>query len=232
MAELLKLNVQERTKLGKGPNRRLRASGMVPGILYDGKGTNTPVKVELVPLQKAWSTVSNTQVFDLVVEKDGKSETLPALIWRLTHEPIKGFPEHVDFYGVDLDKDVRVTVPFELVGEAVGVKNGGILEQPRDGIDVICKPMAIPESIVIDISELDIMDAIHIEDVEFPEGVIPQFDENFSVASVIEAGPDIEEELEAAAAEAAEAEGLEGEEGEAEGEAEGEESEEGEDASE
>jgi large subunit ribosomal protein L25 len=184
MAELLKLNVQERTELGKGPNRRLRATGMVPGIYYDATGVNIPVKVEMVPLQKAYAAVGNAQVFELVLDRGGKTETMPALLWRVRNEPVKGVPEHVDFFGVDLTKEIKVAVHFELTGSSKGVKLGGVLEQYRDSIEVICKPMDIPESIVIDITEMDIMDSVHIEDVAFPEGVTPVFDENYAVLSV------------------------------------------------
>jgi large subunit ribosomal protein L25 len=196
MAELLKLNVQERTELGKGPNRRLRAAGLVPGIYYDAKGANIPVKVEMVPLQKAYAAVGNAQVFELVLERGGKSETMPALLWRVRNEPVKGVPEHVDFFGVDLTKELKVAVHFEITGSSKGVKLGGVLEQYRDSIEVVCKPMDIPESIVIDITEMDIMDSVHIEDVAFPEGVTPIFDENYAVLSVTAIQEDAGEEEE------------------------------------
>jgi len=195
MAELLKLNVQERTELGKGPNRRLRTTGMVPGIYYDAKGANIPVKVAMVPLQKAYSALGSAQVFDLVLEKEGKTETIPALLWRVRNEPVKGVPEHVDFFGVDLSKEIKVSVHFEIIGDSKGVKLGGVVELYRDSIEVICKPLEIPSSIVIDITEFDIMDSIHIEDVQFPEGVTPVFDENYAVVAV-QAAREEEEEIE------------------------------------
>lgn len=197
MAELLKLNVQERTELGKGPNRRLRATGMVPGIYYDAKGANIAVKAEMIPLQKAYHQLGNAQVFDLVLEKDGKTETMPALLWRVRNEPISGAPEHVDFFGVDLDKDIKIAVHFELTGTSPGVKLGGVLEQYRDVVDVICKPMSIPESITIDISEMEILDSIRIEDVTFPEGVTPVFDENYAVVTIAAKREEEEEDEEA-----------------------------------
>ncbi len=195
MAELLKLNVQERTELGKGPNRRLRATGMVPGIYYDAAGANIAVKAEMVPLQKIYAQLGSTQVFELVLEKDGKTQTHPALLWRVRNEPVKGTPEHVDYFGVDLNKEIKVAVHFELTGTSKGVKLGAVLEQYRDVVDVICKPMDIPESIVIDITELDLMDSVRIEDVVFPEGVTPLFDENYAVLSVVTAR-EVEEEVE------------------------------------
>lgn len=183
MAELLKLNVEGRTKLGKGHNRRLRVEGLVPGIYYDAKGTNIPVKIKMIPLQKAYSKLGRSQVFDLVIEKGGKTETMPALLWRVRNEPVTGLPEHVDFFGVDLTKEIKIAVRFEIIGEAAGVKLGGTVELYRETIEVVCKPMDIPESIIIDITELDILDSIHIEEIKFPENVTPLFDENYAVVA-------------------------------------------------
>lgn len=192
MAELLKLNVQERTKTGKGHNRRLRLKEMVPGIYYDQKGTNIPVQVKLIPLQKAYAKLGKAQVFELVLEREGKTETMPALLWRVRNEPVSGMPEHVDFFGIDLTKDIKVAVHYELKGSSKGVKLGGRLDLFRDTIEVICKPMNIPESIVIDITDLDVLDSIHIDDIAFPEGVTPVYDENYAVLTI--AGKQADEE--------------------------------------
>lgn len=184
MADLLKLNVEERTKTGKGHNRRLRVAGMVPGIYYDAKGTNIPVKVELNPLLKTYRKVGSAQVFELVLEKDGKSETMPALLWRVRNEPVSGLPEHVDFFGVDVTQELKIAVHYEIVGKSKGVKLGGNMELYRETVEVVCKPMDIPESIVLDITEMDILDSIHIEDIVFPAGVTPVFDENYAVLAI------------------------------------------------
>jgi len=184
MAELLKLNVLERTEMGKGPNRRLRATGMVPGIYYDAKGNNIPVKVQMIPLQKAYSALGNAQVFDLVLEKGGKTETHPSLLWRVRNEPVSGMPEHVDFFGVDLEKPIKVSVHFVVTGTSPGVKLGGKLEQFREVVDVICKPLDIPEHITLDISNMNLMDSVRIQDVVFPEGVTPIFEENYAILHI------------------------------------------------
>ena len=217
---LFTIDVEERWRSGKGMIRRLRAQGVVPGIYYDGKGTNIMIRVPEVTLTKVYREVGDTKVFELnITRTDGKVETYPSLIWRVKYDPVKPKVEHVDVYGVDLDKELRISIPIELSGRSKGEEEGGMVELYRDTLEVYCKPMDIPESIVIDVTELDVNDTVNIEDVNIPEGVKVYFDENFAILGVIS-----KEALEAAA-EAAEAameaeeeaeEGEEGEEGEAE----------------
>lgn len=194
--ELLKLSVAERKQTGKGPNRRLRATGMVPGVFYNQEGVNIPVKVERTPLQKAWAAVGSTQVIDLEIDRDGKTENIKALIWRLKYDPVKPLPIHVDFFGVDVDKVLKVSVPFVLKGSSIGVKMGGVLEQYRDMCEIHAKPLDIPTEIVIDIEKLDIGDKIHVQDLDLPDGVEAIHDDNYSILTCIEPGavPEYEEE--------------------------------------
>lgn len=200
------LNVETRTAHGTGPNRRLRASGLVPGVYYDGKGENVAVQVPALPLSKAYEALGTTQVFDLVIKGGDAPMTKPAIIWKLQHHPFKRQIVHVDFYGVDLTKELHVSVPVQITGECRAVKDeGGMLSVFREHLDVVCLPLAIPEHIVIDVSELKLGTNITIEDLTFPEGVRPVYDEAFAVVGV--SIPASAEEIEAAeAAEAAEAE--------------------------
>lgn len=192
MAEQLTLAVQKRTELGKGPNRRLRRSGVTPGVFYNGDGDNVPVQVKELALLKAYQNVGTTQVFQLDIEGEGAK---PALVWKMVHHPFKNQLEHVDFFGVDLKKEIKVVVPLEFTGTPVGVKvGGGIMETYRDSLEVICLPMAIPESIVIEVSDLDINDNIQIEDVALPDGVKALFEENFAVVGVTVKGASADEE--------------------------------------
>lgn len=185
------LEVQERTATGKGPNRRLRTQNIIPGVYYDQKGANILFQVDYLPLSKLYSKIGSTQVFNLSI---AGGEPLPSLIWRFKHDPVRPMPQHVDFFGVDLDKTLKVFVPFSFTGESAGVKLGGMLEVYREGIEVTCKPLDIPETIEIDITELDLNDAVHIEDIELPAGVTTEFDENFTLVAVHVQGTDDEEE--------------------------------------
>lgn len=198
--DILKLSVAERTATGKGPNRRLRMQSIVPGVYYDQHGANILVQVPELRLRKVYEKVGGSQVFHLEIERNGKSETLPALIWRLKHDPVRPILTHVDFFGVDLDKDIKVNVHVTTSGTAKGTKLGGKLEIFRDHIEVICKPLDIPELIRLDITELDVNSNIFVEDIQLPEGVKAVYEENFAVLGIVPVD-DEEDEGEAAAAE-------------------------------
>ncbi|WP_018125079.1 50S ribosomal protein L25 [Desulfovibrio oxyclinae] len=214
MSDRITVKVFERKETGKGPNRRLRSSGFVPGVFYNQKGVNIPVKVPYAPLQKAYAKLRNTQLLDLELERDGKVEKITSLIWRMKYDPVKPLPIHVDFFGVDMEKPLKVTVPFKLEGTAKGVKAGGRLEQYREQCEIIALPSDIPVSIPIDITKLGINARVHIEDVPMPEGVSPQFDDNFAILTILAKGAasGVEDELEELDAEQEESEEEAGEE--------------------
>lgn len=210
-----KVEVLERSLKGKGYNRRLRGEGWVPGVFYDQKGTNFMVKIKHNALQKAYRKFKSTQVFELEVDRGGKTESLPCLIWRIKYEPITGAPEHVDFFGVDLDKELTVKVPMVTKGRAKGVVKGGHLMVYREVFDVCAKPADLPEYIEIDITPLGIGKSIHIQDVAMPAGVKSVYEDNYLVLSILAKGAlvdheaELEEEAEAAAAAEGETEGEE-----------------------
>lgn len=202
----LTLEIEQRSALGKGPNHRLREAGFVPGVFYNKK-ENMAVQVAEMPLKKAYAKVGTSQLFNLQI-KDG--ETKPSIIKSIVMHPTKNKIVHVDFYGVDLSKKLRVSIPVEIEGTAAGAKEGGILTLFRDAIEVECLPTDIPEKFVIDVSGLGINDTVHISEVAMPDKVEAVFEENFTICGVTPPAaeePTEEEELEGEAAEGEEAEG-------------------------
>ncbi|MHC1788646.1 50S ribosomal protein L25/general stress protein Ctc [Solidesulfovibrio sp.] len=185
MKETLSLAVKTRAGLGKGACRKLRADGLVPGVYYDAKGINIPVLVDHLPLQKLYSKTLSAHVFDLLIDSDAGQETKPSLVWKIVHHPTKPRIIHVDFYGVDLTKEIEVHVPIEVVGKSKGQVKGGTLEIYRETIEIICLPLAIPDKIVIDITNIDINENIQIADVALPEGVKAVYENNYAVLGVI-----------------------------------------------
>lgn len=138
MAELMKLSVTPRSEKGKCPCRRIRTKSLVPGIYYNQQGANIPVQVEILPLTKLHAKLGSSRVFNIEVEQDGKIETLPSLFKSVQYDPIKSTPIHVDFYGVDLDRDIKVDVRVVVEGKAKGIIMGGQLEVFRSSLEVIC----------------------------------------------------------------------------------------------
>lgn len=138
MAELMTLSVRSRAEKGKGPCRRLRTDDLVPGIYYNQQGQNIPVLVDMLPLTKLHRKVGSSRVFHLEIEQDGKPASMPSLIKNMQFDPIKSKPIHVDFYGVDLDRDIKVDVRVVVEGKAKGIVLGGQLEVFRDTLEVIC----------------------------------------------------------------------------------------------
>lgn len=138
MAELMKLSVTPRSEKGKCPCRRIRTKSLVPGVYYNQQGVNIPVQVEILPLTKLHAKLGSSRVFNIEVEQDGKIETLPSLFKSVQYDPIKSTPIHVDFYGVDLDRDIKVDVRVVVEGKAKGIIMGGQLEVFRNSLEVIC----------------------------------------------------------------------------------------------
>lgn len=210
MKETLSLAVKTRAGRGKGANRKLRAADMVPGVYYDATGVNIPVMVEHMPLKKLYSKTASTHVFHLLIESENGQESKPSLVWQLQHHPTKSKITHVDFYGVDLTKEISVHIPVEVTGKSIGVANkGGVLEVYRETIEVSCLPLAIPDKIVIDVTSLDLNQHIKIEDITLPDGVKVDTEDNFAVVGVVLPTVEEEETPEEAPAEEAAAEGEE-----------------------
>jgi large subunit ribosomal protein L25 len=222
MAEVT-LKAVKRDDTGKGSARRARAAGQVPAIVY-GLGTDpVAISVDRREFVTALKTDAGMNVL-LNIEVDGSTTT--ALTRELQTDPVIGTLLHADFVKIDLKQEVEVEVPVHLVGDSLGVKEGGVLEHPLFTLHVRCLPTDVPESIDADISGLNIGDALRVSELAEGRDFHILNNPDSVVASV--AAPISEEQLEAMVAEAGVGEGAEeapaeeaaeGEEAAAEGEA-------------
>lgn len=187
------LNVSKRKEKGKGPSGRLRAKDMIPGVFYTQTGQNIMVQAPALPLEKIYESVGNTTVFNLEIEDEGQKEVHPVIIWQVQRHPYKKEFLHIDYYGVDLEKDIKVDVPIEFVGTPKGVKLGGVLETYREMARLSSKPLDMPQKITVDVSGLNIGDTINIEDIKLPDNVKAVFDQNYAVVSVLAKGKESDE---------------------------------------
>ncbi len=216
------LDVEIRSDKGKGAARQLRAKGRIPGVCY-GKG-RAPVSVSLDPrslerLLASSATGINTLI-DLRVAGGGDYHGRVVLVKELQRDPVSARALHADFYAVDLEQAIQVAVPIHVTGTAPGVTNGGILDHALRELQIECLPRAIPEQILVDVSQLEIGMSLHVRDLVLPGGVKLMSDPDLSVVSVVVPAALEEETAAAAPAEGeAVAEGAEGAEAAKEGDA-------------
>ena len=163
MAEIV-VNAKSRDDRGKNAARRLRRQGLVPGIVYGGKGGNIAVAVDPKALQKVLrSEAGRNTILKLDIAGTGATN---AILKDLQVDPIKDSLLHADFYRIAMDVAIRVTVPINIRGEARGVKvDGGILELITREIEVECLPGDIPERIDVDVSDLGLNGALRVSDL-------------------------------------------------------------------
>lgn len=193
------LKVEKREGKGKGPVGRLRARDLVPGVYYTAGGDNILVQAAALPLEKMYEDVGHTEVFNLEIDSGNGTETHPVMIWQVQRHPYKKRLLHIDYYGVDLDKEVKVEVPLEFTGTAKGVKLGGQLETYRENVRLASKPLLMPHKITVDISNMNIGDTISVKDLKLPENVHAVFDQDYAIVSVMAKGKDEEEGAQAEA---------------------------------
>lgn len=197
--ERVKLVVKERTSLGSPESRRMRKQGLIPGVLY---GREQPVAIAIAErdLRAALTGAGGTHaVLDVVVD-GGSSHS--SILKEFQLDKIRGTITHVDLQEVRLDQPIQATVSVNLVGEAAGTKEGGILSQVTNEVNVEALPLEMPEHLDIDVSALGIGDSIRLAELQVPDGVTLLDDVDETVLATVTA-PMREEELEAATAELA-----------------------------
>jgi large subunit ribosomal protein L25 len=148
----------------KNHARRVRVQGLIPAVVYGAGQESMAVTVDPKVITKIlYSESGHNTIFDLAIEGTGPAKVM-IVDWQ--HEPIKGKLLHIDLKRIAMDKAMRVSVPVQLVGTPVGVKqSGGLLGQVLHEVEIECLPDDIPSHIDIDVSELDINGAIHISDL-------------------------------------------------------------------
>jgi large subunit ribosomal protein L25 len=184
------LTVETRAQIGKGANRKLRAAGRIPGVIYGKKRAAQSITLDPAALQKLLhgSGAGLNTLIDLSV--GGRTDTV--LVKELQRHPVYGAYWHVDFYQVDLTQKITVSVPLHFVGKARGVEFGGILDHPLRELEVECLPRAIPEFVEVDVSALEIGQSIHVSELRLPEGVEVKTDPTQPVASVVVPAAEVE----------------------------------------
>ena len=206
--ELIELKTNTRTTTGNGPARRLRKEGQIPAVLYGSKAETVLLSINSHSLDMILKEGGAGQVlFNLVIHEDGETRTSLAMIKELQIHPVSRNFLHVDFYEINMDQKIKVKVPVVTTGKSAGVELGGMLQIVRRELEVQCLPLSVPESIVIDITDLDIGDSVHVGDISLEGEIEILEDGHYTVVNILSPKMEEAEEREGEAeAEAAERE--------------------------
>jgi len=188
--------------------KHLRKQGQIPGVVYGNKTENTSIQCEEVSLMKAYVKAGESTLVDL----DIGGKKVPVLFHEIEFDPVSDRMIHVDFYAVDMNKEVEAEVQIHFEGESDAVKEGGILVTALDHVEVRCLPANLPHDFKVELSKLKAFgDSITVADLSIPQGVEILTEPDAVIAVVQEpraeevAAPTPTEEEAAAAAAAAEA---------------------------
>lgn len=193
MARQVKLTAERRSATGRSAVRKLKARGIVPAVIYGAKDKPEPLQVTKREISAMLSHASGENILvELEIGGDGEKTSRMALVQEVQHSPVGGDILHIDFHAVSMDETIEADIPIEPTGTANGVKNfGGLLEQNLRSLAIECLPRDLPDLISVDVSELNIGDAIHVRDLKLPAGVTTRINADLTVFSVLE--PTVEE---------------------------------------
>ena len=192
--EQINLKAQIRKTVGNGPARLLRREGRVPAVLYGSKIETILLSIDIKDFEHILKEASVGSVLLNLQIQNGKTSSRSAMIKELQTHPVSGQFLHVDFYEIDMQKKITAKIPVVAKGKSIGVEEGGLLQYARRELEVLCLPTAIPEAIEVDISDLDIGDSIHVEDISLAGDIEIPADTNFTVVTIL--APKVEEIVE------------------------------------
>jgi large subunit ribosomal protein L25 len=219
MANEFKLELDKRDGLGSKAVKSLRNEGKIPGVFYSADTDATPFIIDMRHLHDALQSQSHVYA----VSVGGKK--LHAILKEIQYHPVSDEIIHLDLFGVSLTDKITISVPIILSGESIGVNEGGIMSQSLMELEIQCLATEVPDAVHVDVTELEMNEARHVNDLEFADGIEVLTPEDMTVVSVtapkeeaLEPDIPVEEDLELEGEEGEEGEVAEGEETPAEGE--------------
>jgi large subunit ribosomal protein L25 len=186
-------------KFNKNAARRVRVSGKIPAVVYGAGKEAIAVTVDPKAITKILHSESgHNTIFDLDVTGNGTAKVM-IVDWQ--YEPIKSSLLHIDLKRIAMDKVMRVRVPIQLTGTAVGVKTGGgVLEHVLREVEIECLPADIPSHLDVDVTNLELFGALHVSDLPHSGSIKYLGDEDATVAHVTAIKEEVVETPDAAAA--------------------------------
>lgn len=210
--EFIDFNAITREKTRKGPARVLRREGMVPAILYGPGKESLKIAVNAKDFVQVMKKTASSQAFFTLTIGNGAAEKRIAMVKEIQQDPVSRAPIHIDFLEIAMDRKISAMVPVKTTGKSAGVEMGGMLQIIRRELEVWCLPSNIPDKVVIDVTNLGIGDAVHVEEIDLGEDVEIPHEVDYTVVTVIGKKKEAAEEEEALEEGEEEAEAAEGEE--------------------
>ena len=164
------LNISSRENTGSGVSRRLRAEGRIPASLY-GQGNARSISISAVDFRNLNREIGGgAAVIELT---DEKGETALSLVQDIQRDAVKNVINHIDFQEIERGHAFTTHIPVKLVGEAdcIGVRDGGVIDHKTHDVDIRCRPSKLPDHVEVDVRNLDVNQAIHVEELPELEGV-------------------------------------------------------------
>ena len=192
MAQKQTLKAAPRTSTGSGHLNKIRREGWLPSVMYGRGVTNQNLVVDAKSFAEllAKSTSANI-IINLEIEGVGNSL---AFLQAVQHNALSGAAVHADFLAIDESTEITAHIPIHAVGEAAGVKAGGLLDLTSHTIELLCLPANLPDFIEVDVTKLEMGQSLHIADITFPQGVRPTHAGDVVVAHIAKPGAASSEE--------------------------------------
>ncbi len=183
MKQRIELTVEPRTT-GRAEARALRINKMVPGVIY-GAIENANISLHVNDILK-YNSRAYENILLNIKSSNSKLNGKIALIKEVFVHPLTRRPEHVDLFALDMTKTVRVFVEIKLEGKPIGLAEGGLLNIVARQVEVECLPTEIPDSIIVDVTNLAVGDTIHASELTIPAGVKLISRPELTIAAVVE----------------------------------------------
>ncbi|MGN4124787.1 50S ribosomal protein L25/general stress protein Ctc [Lysinibacillus sphaericus] len=155
------LKAKKRDKGRHSSLTQLRENGAIPGVVYGYQMESTSISLDARAFAKVLAELGSKSVFQLDVE----GTKVNAVLTEMQRSALKGFVKHVDFKSINMSEELEVDIPITVVGDAIGVADGGFLLQPNREVRIKVKPAEIPETIEVDVSDVAIGTSLYVADI-------------------------------------------------------------------
>lgn len=189
--DLLKLEAELRQTKGKNAARQMRRNNLLPAVIYGAKTEPLSLALKTYEFSEMIRKNGSSGLFINLNIKDDAKEKRTVVLKNIQMDAFSLNYLHADFHEIDMAEKLSITVPVEVTGESAGVKEGGLLQIIRRELDIYCTPANVPDSILIDVTALEVGDSVHVESLELGDDIEIPHEVNFTVLTVVP--PTVEE---------------------------------------